>query len=189
MLTDKQKLSKSKKSSHVRPEDSHLKPTGKAVFHDNAKNDPTGKVIGEIQTMVNAYSEDLNTSIELHKLGAKTELTAEIEKFLAQPLDGLYKLHTKLEEDIKSIIDIHIQQFLKSKSDLVHSAFRTKTEFNDLHYCIVLNEDTLDNRLDIFDFYNDYDLSALSDKFPVYIQFVPLYLIDKINIDHPLVLA
>jgi len=51
---------------------------------------------------------------------------------------------------------------------------------NDLHYSIVLKNDNIENRNKIFDFFDKFDLLDISNKYPVYFQFVPVELIEKI---------
>lgn len=205
MLTKKPSITKKARGSHLRrSRDLHsvlqdtkvkpnyfpLKPTGQAIFaNELIKKSEKAELLEDIQSFVNKYSEELNSGIELNKIGANTELIAQLEIFFDSPLEGFLELHSTFENAIKAIIDIHVQQYFKTKLKLIHSAFRTKTEFDDLHYCIVLKKDTSSNRLKVFDFFNQYDLLSLSEKFPVYFQYVPIELIDKINVVSELELA
>jgi hypothetical protein len=70
-------------------------------------------------------------------------------------------------------------------SSLIQFAGRTN---DDLHYSIVLNEDTMDNRSILFEFFNVYDSfeiqrgHPISEKYPVLFQFVPFSLIQNVHI-------
>lgn len=86
-----------------------------------------------------------------------------------------------IEAKDPSIIDRIVQEYLRSKSSHIETAFRTKTSTNGLHYCIVLKNDTMENRAEIFDFYDQYDLLDISARYPVDFQFVPAHLIGKIE--------
>jgi len=62
-----------------------------------------------------------------------------------------------------------IQEVLKTKSD------------SDLHYCIVLREDTFENRNKVFSILDIYDGIEFSSLFPVEFQFIPADLVSKIE--------
>lgn len=52
---------------------------------------------------------------------------------------------------------------------------------NDLHYSIVLKDDNINIRTDFFSFLEKFDLMNISQKHPVYFQFIPEKLINKIS--------
>lgn len=105
--------------------------------------------------------------------GAKTDLTMGLESIVNNPLQELCKLSDNVGDLAKSFLDILVKNFLEKKSAIIDTAFRTASKSNDLHYSIILKRDTLENRKSIFSFLNDYEISELSSKFPIYFQFVP----------------
>jgi hypothetical protein len=52
-----------------------------------------------------------------------------------------------------------------------------------LHYCVVLKEDTFENRNKIFGILNFYEQQDFSAFFPVDFQFVPIELSSKIEFE------
>lgn len=141
-----------------------------------------------LQSHLEGFKAEVDNGYELLKIGEKTGLAKEIEETIDDPLGRIFGISTEIEAQAKSIIDRIVQGFLKSKSNSIETAFRTKTSMNDLHYCIVLKDDTMENRAEIFDFYDRYDLLDISARYPVDFQFVPANLIGKIETIAPIAL-
>lgn len=109
-------------------------------------------------------------------------LQSNLEEFTAvKDFDFIFKISDTLDNQVKTILDKFIKSFLQKHKTIIASAYRSKTSLNDLHYSIVLQEDTVENRKEIFAFFEKYDLLDISTKYPVYFQFVPVELVDKIR--------
>jgi hypothetical protein len=135
-----------------------------------------------LQTNLEEFKDEVDRSYELLKIGERTDLSKRIENTLENPINSIFQLSSNIEQQIKEIIDRIVKGFLRHNSAIIYSAFRTKTTMNDLHYSVVLKDDNIDNRNAIFDFFDKFDLLEFSLKHPVYFQFVPQELIDKILI-------
>jgi len=133
-----------------------------------------------LQTNLEEFKEEVDRSYELLKIGEKTDLSKKLEDTLEDPINSIFKLSSNIDHQIKEIVDRIVKAFLKHNSSIIQSAYKTKTSLNDLHYSIVLNSDDIENRNKIFDFFDKFDLLDISTKYPVYFQFVPAELIDKI---------
>ena len=97
------------------------------------------------------------------------------------PVKDIFEFSSKIDNQVNYILDKVIRGFLKKNSKLVDQAFKTKANQNDLHYSIVLKNDNLDNRNKLFSFLDNFDLMDISQKHPIYFQFIPKKLISKIN--------
>ncbi len=139
-----------------------------------------------LQTNLEEFKEEVDRSYELLKIGEKTDLSKKIEDSLEAPINSIFKLSSNIDSQIREIIDRMVKGFLKHNSEIIKIAYRTKTNLNDLHYSIVLKQDDIDNRNKIFDFFDKFDLLDIATKYPVYFQFVPNELIDKIKVDEPI---
>ncbi len=135
-----------------------------------------------LQTNLEEFKEEVDRSYALINLGEKTDLSNEIENTLENPLNSIFKLSNNIDSQIKEIVDRMVKSFLKYNASIVKEAYRTKTALDDLHYSIVLKKDNIDNRNKIFDFFDNFDLLDISSKYPVYFQFVPNELIEKIQV-------
>jgi hypothetical protein len=135
-----------------------------------------------LQTNLEDFKEEVDKSYELLKVGEKTDLSKKIENTIENPINSIFQLSSNIENQINEILDRYVKGFLKHHSILIHSAYKTKTTLNNLHYSIVLQEDNIANRDKIFDFFDKFDLLDISSKYPVYFQFVPVELIDKISV-------
>jgi hypothetical protein len=134
-----------------------------------------------LQTNLEEFKDEVDRSYELLKLGEMTELSSKIENTLSNPIDNVFQVSSNIDTQVKYIVDKFVRSFLNKNKTIISSAYRSKTSLNDLHYSIVLNEDNLENRNSIFDFLDKYDLLDIANKYPVYFQFVPAELINKIN--------
>jgi hypothetical protein len=135
-----------------------------------------------LQTNLEEFKDEVDRSYELLKVGEKTDLSKKIENTMEDPINSIFKLSSNIDNQIKEIVDRIVKAFLKHNSQVIHEAYRTKTSLNDLHYSIVLKTDNIDNRNKIFDFFDKFDLLDIATKYPVYFQFVPIELIDKIHV-------
>ena len=133
-----------------------------------------------LQTTLEAFKDEVDRSYELLKVGEKTDLSKKLEDTMEDPIDSIFKLSSSIDDQIKEIVDRIVKSFLRQNAQIIQGAYRTKTSLNGLHYSIVLKNDNIDNRNKIFDFFDKFDLLDISNKYPVYFQFVPIELIEKI---------
>jgi len=134
-----------------------------------------------LQTNLEEFKDEVDSSYELLKIGEKTSLSKKIEQKMDNPVKDIFEFSSKIDNQVNYILDKVIRGFLKKNSKLVDQAFKTKANQNDLHYSIVLKNDNLDNRNKLFSFLDNFDLMDISQKHPIYFQFIPKKLISKIN--------
>jgi hypothetical protein len=134
-----------------------------------------------LQTNLEEFKDEVDRSYELLKIGEMTDLTKKIEDTLSNPMDSVFLVSNNIDNQVKHIVDIFVKSFLRNRKSIVASAYRSKTSLNDLHYSIVLRDDNIDNRNKVFDFFDKYDLTDVSAKYPVYFQFIPVELVSKLN--------
>ncbi|NII27468.1 hypothetical protein HB364_20435 [Pseudoflavitalea sp. X16] len=134
-----------------------------------------------LQSKLEEFKEEVDRSYELLQIGELTDLSKKIETTLSNPVDSVFHVSNNIDAQVKHIIDKFVNSFLRIKRPVITAAYRSKTSLNDLHYSIVLKEDNIDNRNTVFDFFDKYDLLDIASKYPVYFQFVPIELVEKIN--------
>lgn len=134
-----------------------------------------------LQTNLEEFKDEVDRSYELIKIGEMTDLSKKLETTLSDPLSNIFEISKNIDHEVKYIVDKFVKGFIRSNKRIVTSAYRSKTSMNDLHYSIVLQDDTVSNRNKLFSFFDHYDLLEISSKYPVYFQFVPSELIEKIN--------
>ncbi len=134
-----------------------------------------------LQSNLEEFKDEVDKSYSLLQIGEKTPLSQRIEKMLNDPIEGLFHMSGQIVDQIKQILDKLVKGFLHHNMDLIKAVYRSKTSMNDLHYSIVLKEDNMDNRDNLFEFLNWLDSSDISAKYPVYFQFVPVEFSDRIN--------
>ena len=134
-----------------------------------------------LQTNLEEFKDEVDSSYELLKIGERTSLSKKIEQKMDNPVKDIFEFSSTIDNQVNYILDKVIRGFFKKNSKLIDKAFKTKANQNDLHYSIVLKNDNLDNRNKLFSFLDNFDLMDISQKHPIYFQFIPKKLIDKIN--------
>ena len=121
-------------------------------------------------------------------MGIMTNLSTQIQIAMDNPLQNIVSSAAQIDLQIKEILNKSVVNFLKSKNDKVYRALRSETAYGDLFYSIVLKEDNIENRQEMFDFLDKYDLLNISTKYPILFQFTPVDLVDKINAKEEIVI-
>lgn len=158
-----------------------------AINTDSQKKVPATEeqvevILHLLQQVVNHFKLDVDTSKELFSLGAKTKLASNIEESIKDPLKNMFSTAKNLDNIINDFIDkTLIQNFLKSRSDILESAYKMNQFDPNLFYLIVLKQDNENNRDLIFDFFDKYDYLEVSKKYPVYFQFVSNEFAEELN--------
>lgn len=134
-----------------------------------------------LQTNLEEFKDEVDRSYELLKIGEMTELTKKIEGTLSNPMDSVLNISNNIDGQVKQIVDIFVKSFFRKNKETVSATYRSKTSLNDLHYSIVLKKDNMENRNKIFDFFDKYDLLEIANRYPVYFQFIPVALVNKLN--------
>lgn len=146
--------------------------------NDNAVKD----ILLKLKDIHTDCANDAQFSSDLFALGAHTKLTKTVEKLINSPLDSLYELTNEMDDKLKTVVDSIVKSYFTFKKDIIANVYKSSSEVNILHYSIVLKQDNIANRSTMFDFFDTYDNIALSNKYPVYFQFTPQELIEKIKI-------
>jgi hypothetical protein len=126
--------------------------------------------------------EDIKNSAAMLSLGVDTDLLVYIKKALQDPISQLLIAKDNIDSTIISFVVLVIKKFFETHQDKILKVFRTETHNNDLHFSIVLKDDTPLNRESIFSFLRDYKTTKLSDSFPIYFQFVPFTVAHTIQV-------
>lgn len=134
-----------------------------------------------LQSHLEEFKDEVDRSYALLQIGEKTAFTKDIEKRLSDPLGDFSNISDKIDQEVKGIIKSMAKNFFNKNQSLVERVLISNTSLNQLHYSIVLKEDSIDNRTKIFEFLDKYDLLDMANKYPVYFQFVPTELAHKIN--------
>lgn len=132
-----------------------------------------------LQEHLDRYNKDIASSY-LNFPESKEEVS-KIEKLVKNPQECILESILNIDQHLKDLVSKLVENFFKRKSQLLWSVHLTKNANNSLYYAIVLKDDTMDNRTSIFEFFEWYNKHKLDTFYPVYFQFVPLKLIDKIN--------
>lgn len=139
-------------------------------------------ILQAVGSRVHELKNNISTSQELLKLGVDTNLTTELRNLLKDPLSKMLSLRVDIDNTISELLTFVITRYFKNHEDIIEKAFRTDTGKNDLHFSIVLKNDNFENREIIFNLLRDYKYSTdLWDLLPLYIQFIPIDLVEKIK--------
>jgi hypothetical protein len=139
-----------------------------------------------LQTSLEEFKDEVDRSYELLKVGEKTKLSKSIENKLNDPISNIFDLSKNINARVNEIVHRMVRDFMAQNKAYVKKVFQTRASSNDLHYAIVLKNDTIENRAKFFEFFDAYDLLEISSTQQVYFQFMPLDLAGKIEIHEEL---
>lgn len=134
-----------------------------------------------LQDKFNKSAENAGDSKSLLELGLKTEYAQGLETFLNNPMEALYNARKSFDGSLQNFVNAMVSTYLKSKKESVSHAVWAENANCNLYYCISLKEDTLDNRININEFFEFYDEYSLSRDYPVYFHFIPNQYIGNIK--------
>lgn len=142
-----------------------------------------------LQTNLEEFKDEVDSSYELLKIGKKTNLSKKIEQKIDNPISDLFEFSSKVDNQLSEVIDKIIRSFFKKNTSIIDRAFKTNSSALDLHYSIVLKEDNLENRTKLFSFLENFDIIDSPQKHPIYFQFIPQNLVDKIHFQEEIKVA
>ena len=166
-----------------------MNPTQEIKVAEDKSLDALKSVLSLVQFHLENVLNEVERSDALLKVGEKTTLSKQIEEQLNNPMKAIFSVSSNIDQQVKQLVERYVKNYLQTKAAVIHSVYQTKTNLNDLHYSIVLKEDSTENREQIFGFLDEYDLFNFSHRYPVYFQFVSIDLIDKIHVKEAIKLS
>lgn len=132
-------------------------------------------------------TNDLGHGEKMLELGAKTETIQELENLFLNPIQSLVDARDNIDRSLLRIADSVASFYLKTciEGGIIKSAFK-KIKGASLYYGITLNKDNFETRDSVFEFLNFYFSLNLSEKIPIYFQFVPEELINTFSQVEPI---
>lgn len=151
----------------------------------NIKNDNTlAKLKGilyKLQLDLEEFRHEVDNSYARLEIGEKTALSKKLEKSMENPIKDIFKFSNKIDNQVSYILDKVIRSYFKSNNSILDKVFKTREGLNDLHYSIILKEDSIKNRDIFFSLLNQLDLTDIPQKDKIFFQFIPSQLVSKIN--------
>jgi len=138
-----------------------------------------------LQDDLDKFKNEVEKSYELYrKIGKKTELTQLIEENIKNPSKGFFANANDVNQVAFAIVNAQVIMHFKSNNVIISKAFNVVKRIDGaLRYFIILKKDNQDNRRKIYSFFDKYAVSDLSNKFPVYIEFISKELAAKLTVD------
>ncbi len=131
------------------------------------------KILDLIGGMTEEISQDVEMAKTLSAFGIGNALTNYIDEILQDPLKASVDSIVAQEKMISTYLNKGVYDFLKSKKRLIYKAFKTYDDPSSLHYCIILNHNTLENRGKLREFKKSLIYAGLDARFPVLFEFIP----------------
>ncbi len=152
--------------------------------NDTAVKERLYKFFYLLQDDLEKFKVEVEKSYELFKIGEKTPFTEALEDYAKNPAQGFFKNATEVNKVALSIINGWVTIHFKKNSDVLAKALHfQKSADGGLYYYVTLKKDSSDNRRKILEFFDRYDVTGFSFRYPVFIQFVPKELVGKISVD------
>ena len=125
----------------------------------------------QVMQFLKYIEKDANHSHELAGIGIHTQLAQSISGFLTDPLMALGQTYTGVAQNLRSILKVVVEQFLKTNREYIEKAYYTNTGF--LEYYLILKKDTTKNRDVFFDFLRQYETLDIEESLPIRFMFLP----------------
>lgn len=149
----------------------------------SGKSDPViNLLLQALDNRADQLKQDIAISQEMVKLGIDTDLIGLIKKVVDNPMNTLMEGRNSLDYHVAGIFTAVIKSYFARYKDKVYKAFRTETKNNDLHFTIILNEDSFENREALQEFLIGYHQTQFAELYPIYFQFAPKELESKIPV-------
>lgn len=94
---------------------------------------------------------------------------------------SVFGLSDAFTQQARQVVNEYVTIFFKANRALLEAVYLAKTDNRDLHYSIVLREDTDENRDKIFSILDEPEIERFSSKYPIYFQFYPQALKNRIQ--------
>jgi hypothetical protein len=134
-----------------------------------------------MEIRVDELKSNVKISQEVLPMGIHTDLAALFKKVLEDPITQLLAMKQGMDSSIASLVTRIVKEFFSINLELIEKIAITETGVSsELHFSIVLKEDKRENRAIIFSFLRDYKNTNLWENFPIYFQFVPKEISNKI---------
>lgn len=114
------------------------------------------------------------------QMGIKTEDAQYVESVLNNPVQFFIGNKKKSDGQMNTMLTLLLTAHLSKYKELIRTAYKTDLHSDDLHFCVNLKEDTIDNRILINDFFETYRYMCDAEC-PLYIQFVSDKIVDMMK--------
>lgn len=129
--------------------------------------------------------EEAGFSRVMLESGVLSEFAKFMKKILPDsddPFSSIVKFTSAFDSEVSSVLERGVVKFLSSKRKLVKEAWRSNIDSHNLHYCIVLKNDSIKAENEVDDFVDNYEALDISKKYPIQFFFVPEKFIPKMNL-------
>lgn len=130
--------------------------------------------IKEYKAFLNDLFTDVCDGEQMLDLGAKTKVIQDIESIANNhPLITLANIKSEIDHTLAKVLVEFISHFINQSKEigLISTAFK-KVRAASLYFGIVLKEDNFENREKVLEFLTFYYSLHISEKIPVYFQFM-----------------
>lgn len=128
------------------------------------------KLLEMVADMMKNLHHEATVSAELNEMDITSEWAEEIKTWFDSPVKSSYEALQSLESSIRDMIHDQFMSFINSHADRIDKIFRVSE--HQLHYAIILKEDSIDDEAVIIEFKMNYDESPVSRRFPLILSFV-----------------
>ena len=140
-------------------------------------------VYSALQSSFKKASSAVHESRTLSSIGVYDDLFKMIEKAQNDPLGIISDKLTSDFTQIKNFLDGIVSAFVEENSEAIKDLEKVPNNSSHLCYYIVLKEDSIATRKPFLKFLYDYEQRSISDKFPIFFDFMSQPILDEIRHD------
>ena len=127
-----------------------------------------------VREVLDSFVQQANQSAMLLQHSVEDSLATFIRQMIANPLQAVFNTHEQIENTVLSVLHSIILSFFSClPKNTFHAIYRLSER--DMYYFLVLEEDSLWLRAEIYQFLSWYESNNTMDTehFPIYFHFVP----------------
>lgn len=154
------------------------------VGQDSNQNDQIiHNALQILEKRIDELKGDIGISKSMLPLNVDTDLTAEMKKWIKNPLAQFVNVKKDMDATIATMITELLKKFFVFHKDKVQKAIIIDNGNNnhELHFGIILKNDNEENRGAVYSILTDYKSTSLWEDFPIYFQILPKGIAERIN--------
>jgi hypothetical protein len=145
------------------------------VMHNEqiSKTGELKEVVGMLKNVFGDLCTDASLSSMLLDVDIQDAFSKRISDVMDKPLTSSFDALQGIESAIKDLLNKSVEDFLAANKKNIKQVYRLKQSGTVLHYSIILKDDDLHKRSQLYSFISDYKNTKISARFPIVFQNIP----------------
>lgn len=131
------------------------------------------EVVGMLKNVFGDLCDEASMSSTLLAVNIQDAFSERISNMMDKPLTSSFDALQGIETVVKDLLNRSVYNFFDSNKKIIKQAYRLKNSGTVLHYSIILKDNDIHKRAQLYKFISDYKNSKISARFPIIFQSIP----------------